>query len=134
MLSSESIGKKQKFLLDENVNNILLKFLNSLKIDANYKPKGLSNGKLAEFFKIDKKVLITNDNDFNDPIIYSKDDIYSIILLKVPQNKPESLITSFKKFPKENSIKNFEGKLITLYEDEFDVESLATKYEYGVVD
>ena len=55
-----------KFLLDENIKNELLEFLKHRGFDAIFKPKGLSNGKLAELSKLEKRVLVSNDRHFTD--------------------------------------------------------------------
>ena len=111
-----------KFLRDENVKLRLEKFLREMGIDIVSKPKGLINGKLAHFSKAEKRVLITNDKDFSDSQKYPKDKIYSVILLKIPQDKPQLLIDSFSKMLfKLKSPKDFEGKVIALYENRFDI-------------
>jgi len=73
MLSSQHTTK---FLLDENVKRDLLTFLISKGYDAISKPKGLSNGKLAEFSKLEKRVFVTNDEDFLE---FNKEQIFSVI-------------------------------------------------------
>jgi hypothetical protein len=51
-------ASKLKFLLDENVKKALLSFLKSKEYDVVFKPKGLSNGKLASFSKSSKEYLL----------------------------------------------------------------------------
>ena len=117
MSRSQSPSKRLKFLLDENVKKVLLKFLVSEGYDANFKPKGLSNGRLALLSKSEKRVFVTNDEDFADPWIFPKDKIFSIIWLRVPQDKPEALLESFSKLLKDKSkFEDFEGFLIELEE------------------
>ena len=111
-----------KFLFDENTDKRLEKFLKQQGVDIISKPKGLSNGKLAEFSKADKLVLVTNDEDFTG---FIKDKIYSVVWLKIPQRKIESLIKSFSKLLKETKPEDFEGNLIKLYEERFEISSLA---------
>ena len=105
-------------MLDENVKKELLKFLNSKRYDSISKPKGLLNGELAEFSKLEKRILVTNDEDF---IGFSKERIFSAVLLKLPQDKPESLLDTFSKLLKEIKPEDFEGKLIILKEGKFEV-------------
>ena len=116
-------SKELKFLLDENVKNELLQFLKK-GFDVVFKPKGLSNGKLAELSKSEQRVFVTNDWDFTDKFLYSKETIFSIILLRILQDKPESLIEQFSKLIKEVKPEDFEGKFIILYEDKFEISSL----------
>ncbi|MEK6952689.1 MAG: DUF5615 family PIN-like protein [Nanoarchaeota archaeon] len=114
---------KIKFLLDENVKKELLRFLSSEGYDVISKPKGISNGKLAEFSKSEKRVLVTNDEDFLE---FGKEKIFSVVLLRIPQEKPESLLRAFSKLLKEKSApKDFEGSLITLSEERFEISPLS---------
>ena len=125
MSSLTSKDKKLRFLLDENVKKELLQFLKK-DFDAIFKPKSLSNGELAELSKSEQRVFVTNDWDFTDKFSYNKETIFSIVWLRIPQNKPESLLKEFSKLIDENSSENFEGKLITLYEDKFTLEPLSS--------
>ena len=109
-----------KFLLDENIKNELLEFLKHRGFDAIFKPKGLSNGKLAELSKLEKRVLVSNDRHFTDSSKFPKEKIFSVVWLRIPQDKPESLMAAFSKLLKETKLKNFEGDLIILYPDRFE--------------
>ena len=110
-----------KFLLDENVKKELLKFLKSEGCDVTFKPKGLSNGKLAELSKFEKRVLVTNDFDFTESFSFSKEKVFSIVWLTIPQDKPEALLKSFSILLKDKSKpEDFEGYLITLKDGDFE--------------
>ena len=123
---SNLVSQSVKFLRDENVKRRLEIFLTKQGFDIISKPKGLANGKLAEFSKSEKRVFITNDWDFTDKSLYPKEKIFSVVWLRISQDKPELLITAFSKLLKEkSSIEDFEGNLITLYEDRFEVSKLA---------
>ena len=99
------------FLLDENVDSRLYKALKSKNINAKLTPKGLSDKEVANICLNEKRVLITNDEDFQE---YSDDEIYAVIWLRIPQNKSDVLIKSFTKLLSE--CKQFKGKIITLTE------------------
>jgi len=47
--------------------------------------------------------------------------------LRIQQDKPESLLSSFSKLLKETKSEDFEGNFITLYEDKFTLEPLSKK-------
>ncbi len=114
-----------KFLLDENVKRRLLAFIKSKGFDASIAPKGVANGKLAAFCKLEKRVLITNDSDFANPILFPKGKVFSIVLLKIPQDMPEALLDIFGKLLKgKTNARDFEGKLITLKEKEIEVSEI----------
>ena len=122
LLASEE--KELKFLLDENVKKELLKFLKQQGLDVVFKPKGLSNGELAEFSKSEQRVFVTNDWDFTDSKQFPKEKIFSVVWLRIPQDKPEYLISSFSKLLRENPPENFEGNFITLYKNRFELEPI----------
>ncbi len=120
-----------KFLLDENVKKELLKFLKSEGCDAAFKPKGLSNGELAAFSKSEKRVLVTNDFHFADPLKFPRDKIFSVVWLRVPQDKPESLLKSFSLLLKSKpKPEDFEGFLVTLKDGEFKVSKILSFSEF----
>ena len=131
MLSSVLKDDRLKFLLDENVKKELLKFLKSKGYDVSFKPKGLSNGKLAEFSKSGKRVLVTNDFDFTEPFSFPKEKLFSVVWLTIPQDKPEVLLKSFSKLIKEKvKPEDFEGLLITLKENDFEISPLSSASDF----
>ena len=117
-MSPQQSRSQLKFLLDENVKKELLKFLKSEGYDITFKPRGFSNGKLASFSKSEKRIFITNDVDFTDPFLYPKDKIFSVVMLRIPQNNTENLLESFSKLLKDKTkSEDFEGFLIELGEN-----------------
>ena len=115
---------KFKFLFDENVDKRLERFLKQQGFDIVSKPKGLANGKLADFSKSEKLVLVTNDEDF---IGFNKERIFSVVWLRIPQREIGSLIESFSKLVKEAKPEDFKGNLITLNESGFKISPLSSK-------
>lgn len=102
------------FLVDENVNSRLFKFLKSQHIDVKLAPTASTDKEIAQICLKDNRILITNDEDFLE---YSAEDIYSVVWLKTPQNKPDILVKSFEKLLSE--CKNFSGKVIILSESDW---------------
>ena len=121
-MSLSAFPLKTKFLFDENVDKRLEKFLKHEGVDITSKPKGLSNGKLASLSKSEKRVFVTNDSEF---IKSSKEEIFSVVWLRVPQRKIESSKKAFLKLLKEAKPEDFEGKLFTLYENKIEFSELA---------
>lgn len=110
-----------KFLLDENVKRRLERFLSSKGFNVTRSPEGISNGELASLSKSEKRVLVTNDSDFTDPVLFPKEKVFSVIWLRIPQNEPESLLKSFSRLLKEKGApEDFEGKLIVLKKEVFE--------------
>ena len=98
-----------KFLLDENVKIVLFTFLTSRSFDAKLVTKSVKDSEIAKVSKKEKRILITNDHDFQ---WYTKDQIYSVILLDIPQNDSKALIYSIEKLLKEFS--NFPERTVLL--------------------
>ncbi len=122
LLTSHS---KPKFLFDENVDKRLERFLKKQGVDVILKPKGLSNGKLAEFSRLEKRILVTNDDDFTNIEHFPKEKSFSVVWLRISQDKLQSLLEAFSKLlKKKTKPEAFEGKLITLKEEGFDIDSL----------
>ena len=124
-MSNSASPLNPKFLLDENVKLKLLLFLKAKGFDVIKADKRTSDERLASISKSEQRIFITNDSDFTDLEQYSKERIFSVIWLRVPQEKPEELLSSFSKLLKETKPKDFEGKLIMLYEDKFESSELA---------
>lgn len=104
-----SLTPSHKFLVDENVKILLVGFLKSKGFDVKITVKEASDSTLAVLSKKENRILITNDEDFQ---WYSKEEIYSVILLKVPQNDNESLVKSFTKLLSE--FNNFAGRIVVV--------------------
>jgi len=98
-----------KFLLDENVNRKLFKFLLSKSFDVKTHLKSSKDSVLAAISKKEERILVTNDWDFE---WYTKDQIYSVVILRIPQHDSKSLISSFEKLLKEFT--NFPGRIVLL--------------------
>lgn len=108
-----------KFLVDENVRRDLLVFLTKKGFEVSSPRKGTTDNEIAKLCNDKQLILITNDTDFSK---YSKNKIYSVVLLKIQQSDKDSLLDLFEKLL--NKQINFEGKLVTLYLDGGKVEDL----------
>ena len=116
-----------KFLIDENVRVELSRLLKQKGIDFKLSQKSAHDSLLASISKKESRILITNDEDF---IYYPKGKIFSVVWLRIPQNDPKSLITSFEKLLNQlNANKDFSGKLITLKQNDWDQFPLGEEIE-----
>lgn len=88
-----------KLLRDENVHIGLFKYLKKNGYDVTITSKSSSDKQLAKLSKIEKRILVTNDEDF---IYFSQDDVYSVVWLKIAQGDLMNLISSI-----EDLLKNF---------------------------
>lgn len=112
MLQS-TFHSKLKFLLDENVKKRVEIFLKEKRYDVKYAPKGTKDTELAALTKKEQRILVTNDNDFADPELFTKENIFSVVLLGIPQDKSEELIKACASLLKEKTlVEHFAGLLI----------------------
>lgn len=110
-----SLIPTHKFLLDENVKIKLFQSLTDKGYDVVLVPKGAKDSKINLISKRERRVLVTNDEDF---VYYTSSEIFSVIWLRIPQADTQALLTVFDKILKE--IKTFSKKLTVLYEDKWD--------------
>lgn len=110
---------RPKFLVDENVRNDLLIFFKKERINFTSPIKGSTDSQIARHTLKENLVLITNDNDFSR---YSKNKVYSVVLLKIHQAKKDELINAFSKLLKQKI--NYKGKLILLSSEDEIVSNL----------
>ena len=68
--------------------------LESHDFDVKLAPKATSDSKLALISKKEARILVTNDEDFR---WYNETQVFSIILLKIPQTDNQVLLESFTK-------------------------------------
>ena len=117
MMSLSRSHSELKFLRDENVKRRLEVFLISEGFDVTAALKRASDEEIATLSKSEKRILVTNDVHFTNPFLFSKDKIFSVVWLRIPQDKPEALLESFSILLKDKSKpKDFEGFLIELME------------------
>lgn len=112
----------RKFLLDENVHQQLRAFLQSHGLDVKIAPKAVSDKQLAGLSKKEKRILVTNDEDFTT---YTSREVFAIIWLRIPQSNTVILISSFEKLIKSN--KSLSGKLVILGKVKYEIFSLGKK-------
>ena len=98
-----------KFLLDENVHHNLYNFLKKSRFDVKIPRKGLTDTEISKLSLKENRILITNDSDFE---VIPKKDIYSVIILKIPQSDIDLLTNSFTKLL--NKKVAYKGKLIEI--------------------
>src|SRR3989344_8742756 len=84
-----------KFLFDQNVDKRLERFLKKNGVNVTSKPRGLSDRELAGFSISEKRVLVTNDDDFINSEQFFRESIFSVVWLRIRQDKPDLLIKSF---------------------------------------
>lgn len=123
MKEISSSQSKPKFLIDENVRIELLRFLKKEGYDVKSPTKRAVDTKVAFISKREKRILVTNDSDFTDPELYSQDELFAVVWLRIPQSESSKLNVSFKRLLLEYK-ENYKGKLFLLKEDSWEEYSL----------
>jgi predicted nuclease of predicted toxin-antitoxin system len=98
----------------------LYKFLKKLKINVILAAKGSTNGELAKLSLSQKRVVVTNDEDFSK---MSEREIFGVIWLKIPQDNPQLLVKKFSELLKREKLE-LKGKLVILHPDKIEIFSL----------
>lgn len=96
-----SLPPAHKLLLDENVRAELYRFLKEQGFDIKLAPKGSKDEDLARISKEEKRILVTNDQDFSG---YTRRKVFAVVWLRIPQNDPASLLDSFQELLKRKRI------------------------------
>jgi len=115
-----------RFLLDENVRRELAPFLKRRGWDVKSGARSSSDSSLAVISKTEKRVAVTNDWDFCE---FTRDKIFAVIWLRIPQNDPEGLLASFEKLLSHPPA--FEGRLVILRAGDWDDLPLARFVEFS---
>ncbi len=113
---SSSAPKSVFFLIDENVKADLHDFLAENFLNARLVPKGISDVKIAEISKLEKRVLVTNDTDFLDPTLHPKDTLFAVIVLRIPQSDTKTLLEAFSSYVLGKTSDELQGRAFELSE------------------
>lgn len=118
-----------KFLLDENVRVELSRWLKASGVDVIRSPRRTANGALARRSLNEKRVLVTNDEDFTE---YAVGTIFGVVWLRIPQDDPDGLLKAFAPLVSWPPTK-FKDKLVMLWPDRCEVFSLWEERPWGRV-
>jgi predicted nuclease of predicted toxin-antitoxin system len=111
-MSSSQSPPELKFLLDENVHSRLGSFLKASGYNVLVAPKGSSDRVIAELSLAQKRILVTNDSDFESK---TPQEVFSVILLRMPQTDASMLLKALTTLLAEKkSPKQFSGRLTIL--------------------
>ena len=107
------------FLLDENIPRSAYRALRELGYRVEYVPQGIDDDSVIALAKKKGLVLVTRDSDFADELRYPPETHHGIIVLKVHPPMPGLIVERLIAVIEE--IKNFEGKLVIVFNDEVEV-------------
>jgi len=73
----------------------LYSFLKGKGVDVRAAPPGATDSRLAALSHAERRILVTNDSDFGNTASYSRERIFAVVLLRIPQERAQSLLDSF---------------------------------------
>ncbi len=111
-----------RFLLDENVRAELDSFLREEGFDARRLPKGAPDRALAAASKEEKRLIVTNDEDFAS---FPVGKVYGVLLLRLPQRDARALLSAFQRVLRE--CKKWAGHVVEVGPERWRASPLASK-------
>jgi len=112
-----------RFLIDENVNKKLIRWLLDNGHDATRIPAGTKNGKVIEFGRSESRILITHDHDFADTLRYPPEKHAGIILIEIHPPVLLKLTAALLMLLNLPPTEGFVGKLIILQDRGYELMS-----------
>lgn len=111
-----------KFKLDENIPfslKTLIELAGDHQVDSVFHEKitGIDDHSLLSHCLKEKRILITLDNDFNNPIMHPRDSLYGIIILRPITQGKQAVSSLFTHFPASFQLEAVVGKVLLV---EFD--------------
>ena len=112
-----------KFLIDENVSNSVFEALKQIRIDVIYiadkNSTGLSDIQVFKKAIDERRIIITRDYHFSNPLLFPPDKTKGIIYIRHGNLSSVEEKEIVIRFIKSDFISKIEGKFITLYKDKF---------------
>ena len=112
-------------MIDENVRSELFRFLQRDGYDVKLAARGSSDDLLAKLSLRERRVFLTNDADFTE---YTKDEIFSVVWLRIAQHDSSALLDAFRNLLKDSP--QFKGNFVVLRPGKFDVFPLGKVIDY----
>ena len=115
-----------QFLADECVFVTTIRLLRGkgYKINSASEEKllGISNGVLLKKAKVQKKILVTNDLDFSNILLYPLGSHSGIIILKITKKTEAQVHSVFLKLLEEISLPSIYGSLVVIDKNRYRVQ------------
>jgi len=115
------MSKIPKFLLDENLSPLTVKFLKDLGFDAiritDHHGYSREDEKIAEIASRERRILLTTDLDFGEIYHFSKSESYGVWILRLTDLTVESVNKRLKQFLKSRIFSKLEPKSLVVLED-----------------
>ena len=117
MFHSSQPRKSASFLIDENVDVKVSKYLNQRGTLAVNSPKGIKDSQLIQIAKSKKLILLTQDKDFTNRLIYKPDGSYGIVVFRIRPPQTDKICKALGSLLQNITPKELYGKTIILEEN-----------------
>lgn len=106
-----------RFLIDENVHVKIIDYLVSQGHDVMRVPSGIKNGQVVSLAQTEKRILVTNDKDFANRLLYDPNKYAGIIIFRIHPPTIEKLTLALQSlFVGVGAQFDWNGKLIIVEE------------------
>lgn len=112
---------KIRFLLDENVDIRVSSFLKDKGYNVSRVPTGIKNGAVISLTQKENRILLTNDKDFTNPLLYSKLKSSSIIVFHIHPPDIQKLTSTLEQLLTRLTIADVRGKIFLVEENGFTI-------------
>jgi predicted nuclease of predicted toxin-antitoxin system len=106
------------FLIDENVRREVAKFLEGYGEIA-YVQKGASDSSVAEIAIAENRILVTQDKDFANQLVYPPEKFSGIIVIKIHPPTVQTITNAFRQFFEKEAGIHIAGHIVLLSADGF---------------
>lgn len=109
------------FLLDENVDIRISTFLKNKGYLSSRVPAGIKNGQVIALAKKENSILLTNDKDFANPLLYSNLQSTGIIVFSIHPPDIHKLTLAFEQLLDKSTPEKIYGKILLIKESGFTI-------------
>lgn len=118
-MSPLSNSPKYKLLADENLRREVTEFLKGCGYDIKSPAKGLKNGQVLRLAIGEKRILLTHDKDFLDPLLHPSTKAHGIVVIRIHPPVVADICSALENLFKAHGPAELSGKLVVLEKDGF---------------
>lgn len=119
--SAKAVPSECKFLLDENIDIRVKKYLAKRGFLVLICPKGIKDEELINLARRESCILLTNDKDFVNPNLFEFSDLPGIVVFRIHPPKLGNISAALDKLLSEIDLTELAGKLAVLGEDGLEI-------------
>jgi len=111
--------KNIAFLLDENVDIRISSFLKNKDYRVSRVPSGIKNGQVIALAKKENSILLTNDKDFANPLLYCNLQSTGIVVFSIHPPDIHKLTSALEQLLAKLTPEHMYGKILLVEENGF---------------